>query len=267
VPELREIAESDDLQMQELVKYSKTLEGLARHSSVHAAGVIIAPSEVSDYAPVCQMGDDGGITTQWTMGACEQMGLLKMDFLGLRNLTVIQKAEKMIRLKHDPDFISAKVDTEDQKTFDLYGEGLTVGVFQFESSGMQEYLKKLKPSRIEDLIAMNALYRPGPMDMIDDFIDRKYGRKEIEYLHPLLEPILSETYGIIVYQEQVMRIASDLGGFSLADADLMRRAMGKKKPEVMAQQKEAFVKGALEQNNIDKKVAATIFDHIKKFAA
>jgi DNA polymerase III subunit alpha len=264
VPELKEIAESEDIQMQELVKFSKTLEGIARNTSTHAAGVIIAPEDVSNYVPLYKT-KDGDVCTQWTMGASEQMGMLKMDFLGLRNLTVIQKAEKMIQEAYDADFSVENIPLDDEKTFKLFGDGLTVGVFQFESSGMQEYLKKLKPSRVEDLIAMNALYRPGPMQMIDDFIDRKYGRKEIEYMHPKLEPILAETYGIIVYQEQVMRIASDLGGFSLADADLMRRAMGKKKAEVMQEQKAFFVKGCNE-NGVDKKVASTIFDHIEKFA-
>ncbi|KAA3617495.1 MAG: DNA polymerase III subunit alpha [Calditrichaeota bacterium] len=264
VPELNEIAESEDIQMQELVKYSKTLEGIARNTSTHAAGVIIAPEDVSNYVPLYKT-KEGDVCTQWTMGASEQMGMLKMDFLGLRNLTVIQKAEKMIHAKHNKDFSAQDIPLDDEKTFKLFGDGLTVGVFQFESSGMQEYLKKLKPSRVEDLIAMNALYRPGPMQMIDDFIDRKYGRKEIEYLHPKLKPILEETYGIIVYQEQVMRIASDLGGFSLADADLMRRAMGKKKAEVMQEQKKFFVEGCI-KNEIDKKIASTIFDLIEKFA-
>ncbi|MGD9899166.1 MAG: DNA polymerase III subunit alpha [Calditrichaceae bacterium] len=264
VPELKEIAESDDPQLRELVTYSQTLEGIARHASVHAAGIIIAPDDITNFVPLYKNSDQE-ITTQWTMGWCEAIGLLKMDFLGLRNLTVIQKAEKMIRERNDSDFSVEKIPIDDEATFKLFGDGLTVGVFQFESSGMQEYLRKLKPSRIEDLIAMNALYRPGPMSMIDDFIDRKYGRKKIEYLHPKLETILKETYGIIVYQEQVMRIASDLGGFSLAQADLMRRAMGKKKKEVMAEQKKLFVDGCL-NNDIKKKAAQEIADLIEKFA-
>ena len=264
VPELKELAESDDPKIKELIKYSETLEGIARHSSVHAAGIIITPDDITNYVPLYKNSDQE-ITTQWTMGWSEAIGLLKMDFLGLRNLTVIQKTEKLIRERHQSDFSVKKVPLDDEKTFKLFGDGLTVGVFQFESSGMQEYLKKLQPSRIEDLIAMNALYRPGPMDMIDDFIDRKFGRKEIKYPHPKLESILKETYGIIVYQEQVMRIASDLGGFSLAQADLMRRAMGKKKKEVMLEQKEAFVTGCL-KNNIDEKVATDIADLIEKFA-
>ncbi len=264
VPELKELAESDDHQLQELVKYSRTLEGIARHSSVHAAGIIIAPDDITNFVPLYKNSDQE-ITTQWTMGWCEAIGLLKMDFLGLRNLTVIRKTEDMIRALYDTDFSVEQIPLEDSETYKLFGEGLTVGVFQFESSGMQEYLKKLKPGRIEDLIAMNALYRPGPMRMIDDFIDRKYGRKEIEYLHPKLEPILKETYGIIVYQEQVMQIASQLGGFSLAQADLMRRAMGKKKKEVMAEQKEMFIEGCME-NGIEKDAAGAIADLIEKFA-
>ncbi|MCD4692435.1 MAG: DNA polymerase III subunit alpha [Calditrichales bacterium] len=264
VPELKELAESDDPQTKELVKYSQTLEGIVRHSSVHAAGIIIAPEDITNFVPLSKSTDQE-ITTQYTMGWCEELGLLKMDFLGLRNLTVIQKAERMIRKRYDPQFSVKNIPLDDEETYKLFGKGLTVGVFQFESSGMQEYLRKLKPSRIEDLIAMNALYRPGPMDMIDDFIDRKFERKKIEYLHPLLEPILKETYGVIVYQEQVMRIASDLAGFSLAQADLMRRAMGKKKPKVMKEQKKLFVEGS-QKNDIEKKTADEIFELIMKFA-
>jgi len=264
VPELKEITESDDVQMRELVKYSQTLEGIARHASVHAAGIIITPDDITNYVPLYK-NTDQEITTQWTMGWSEKIGLLKMDFLGLRNLTVIQKAEKMISQRLGKEFCVADAPLDDQNTFKLFGDGSTVGVFQFESSGMQEYLKKLKPSRIEDLIAMNALYRPGPMSMIDEFIDCKYGRKDIKYLHPDLEPILKETYGIIVYQEQVMRIVSDLAGFSLAEADIMRRAMGKKKKKEMAAQKKLFVEGC-QKKEINIKIANDLADLIEKFA-
>ena len=264
VPELKELAERDDPQLKELFKYSLTLEGIARHTSIHAAGIIITPEETDNYVPLFKT-KEGDIATQWTMGWSEAIGLLKMDFLGLRNLTVIQKAEKLISKRLGKAFSVSEAPLDDKKTFKLFGDGLTVGVFQFESSGMQEYLKKLKPSRIEDLIAMNALYRPGPMSMIGEFIDRKYGRHKIEYLHPKLEPILKETYGIIVYQEQVMRIASDLGGFSLAQADLMRRAMGKKKKEVMEEQRDKFIEGCV-ANGIDKKTAKEIAELIVKFA-
>ncbi len=264
VPEIKELAERDDPQLKELFKYALTLEGIARHTSIHAAGVIITPEETDNYVPLFKT-KEGDIATQWTMGWSEAIGLLKMDFLGLRNLTVIQKAEKLISKRIGKKFSVSEAPLDDKKTFKLFGDGLTVGVFQFESSGMQEYLKKLKPSRIEDLIAMNALYRPGPMSMIDEFIDRKYGRHKIEYLHPDLEPILKETYGIIVYQEQVMRIASDLGGFSLAQADLMRRAMGKKKKEVMEEQRDKFIAGCI-GNGIEKKTAKEIAELIVKFA-
>ncbi len=264
VPELKELAESDDPQIKELLNYSQTLEGIARQSSVLAAGFIITPEDITNYVPLYKTSD-GDLTTQWTMGWSESIGLLKMDFLGLRNLTVIHKAEKMISKRLGKKFSVSDVPLTDKKTFDLFAEGLTVGVFQFESSGMQDHLRNLKPSRVEGLIAMNALYRPGPMSMIGDFIDRKFGRTEITYLHPKLEPILKETYGIIVYQEQVMRIASDLAGFSLAQADLMRRAMGKKKKSVMAKQKTLFIEGCL-NNDIDKKAANEVADLIEKFA-
>ncbi len=265
IPELKEIARDSDSQMKELVEYSQTLEGIARHASVHAAGILIAPDDITNYVPLA-LTSDKQVTTQWTMGWCEAIGLLKMDFLGLRNLTVIHNTEKMIREKYDANFSIEKIPLDDEKTYELFGAGNTIGIFQFESSGMQEYLRKLKPNRVEDLIAMNALYRPGPMAMIDDFIARKKGVNQIIYEHPSLEPILEETYGIIVYQEQVMRITSELGGFSLAEADIMRRIMGKKKLAEMQGQKEKFINGCV-SNGIDKKTATDIADMIVKFAS
>jgi len=248
-----------------LVEYSKTLEGLARHASVHAAGILIAPDDITNYVPLA-VTPDKHITTQWTMGWCEAIGLLKMDFLGLRNLTVIHNTEEMIRKRYNKNFSIDQIPLDDASTYELFGKGNTTGIFQFESSGMQDYLRKLKPNRLEDLIAMNALYRPGPMDMIDDFIARKKGEKEITYLHPKLEPILRETYGIIVYQEQVMRITSELGGFSLAEADIMRRIMGKKKKSEMQVQKAKFIKGCIE-NGVEETVAQAIAEMIEKFAS
>jgi len=265
VPELKELSNEQDPQIQELLEYSKTLEGLARHASVHAAGILIAPDDITNYVPLA-VTSDKQTTTQWTMGWCEAIGLLKMDFLGLRNLTVIHNTEKMIREKYDASFSIKDIPLDDMKTFELFGNGNTIGMFQFESAGMQEYLRKLKPNRIEDLIAMNALYRPGPMDMIDDFIARKKGEKEITYLHEKLQSILQETYGVIVYQEQVMRITSELGGFTLAEADIMRRIMGKKKKEEMQEQKDKFVEGCI-KNGIDEKSAGQIADMIEKFAS
>jgi len=265
IPELKKLKEEEDPKIQELIEYSKTLEGLSRHMSVHAAGILIAPDDITNYVPLC-INSDKQVTTQWTMGWCEAIGLLKMDFLGLRNLTVIHNTEKRIREKYDKDFSIRDIPLDDEKTYELFGNGHTIGIFQFESSGMQEYLRKLKPNRIEDLIAMNALYRPGPMEMIDDYIDRKKGRKDITYLHPKLEPILKETYGIIVYQEQVMRITSELGGFTLAESDIMRRIMGKKKKEEMEGQKDKFINGCV-TNKVDKKVAHEVAELIEKFAS
>jgi DNA polymerase III subunit alpha len=265
IPDLREVASDSDPKMKELVEYSQTLEGIARHASVHAAGILIAPDEITNYVPLA-ITSDKEVTTQWAMGWCEAIGLLKMDFLGLRNLTVIHNTEKMIREKYDENFAIDNIPLDDAKTYELFGRGNTIGIFQFESSGMQEYLRKLQPNRVEDLIAMNALYRPGPMSMIDDFIARKKGKNKIVYAHPMLESILDETYGIIVYQEQVMRITSELGGFSLAEADIMRRIMGKKKKEEMRGQKEKFIEGCI-NNSIDKKTANEIADMIEKFAS
>jgi DNA polymerase-3 subunit alpha len=265
VPELKKLKEEDDPKIEELIEYSKTLEGTSRHMSVHAAGILIAPDDITNYVPLC-INSDKQVTTQWTMGWCEAIGLLKMDFLGLRNLTVIHNTEKRIREKYEKDFSIRDIPLDDPKTYELFGNGNTIGIFQFESSGMQEYLRKLNPNRVEDLIAMNALYRPGPMEMINDYIDRKKGQKEITYLHPKLEPILKETYGIIVYQEQVMRITSELGGFTLAESDIMRRIMGKKKTEEMEGQKEKFISGC-EKNGIEKKVAQEVAELIVKFAS
>ncbi len=269
IPELREIVSNGDPKFQELIRHAKVLEGLSRHASVHAAGIIIAPDDITNYVPLYMTEDTNKqkvVTTQYTMNGCEEVGLLKMDFLGLRTLTVVSKCVEMIHqqgIKLDIE----NVPLDDPQTYEIFCEGNTVGIFQFESKGMQEYLRKLKPNRIEDLIAMNALYRPGPMENIDTFIDRKFGRQKIEYLHPLLEPILKETYGIIVYQEQVMRIASDLAGFSLAEADLLRRAMGKKKMEIMAENEKKFVEGCRTTNNINEKTAKEIYDLIVKFAS
>ncbi len=263
VAELRALVNSDAINRQ-LMDYSQVLEGLARHASTHAAGVVITPDELTNYTPLYK-SNTGDVTTQYDMKSLELIGVLKMDFLGLRTLTVMDKTVKMLKQKG----ITIDLDNiplDDPKTYEIFGNGETIGLFQFESSGMREYLKKLKPQSIEDLTAMNALYRPGPMDMIDDFIARKHGTKKIEYLHPKLEPILRETYGVIVYQEQVMRIASELAGFTLGGADLLRRAMGKKIAELMAEQRKKFVEGAKERG-IPENVANQIFDLMDKFAA
>lgn len=270
LPDLVELSQTDDPQYKKLIEYSLLLEGLYRHTSVHAAGVVIAPGDVSDYVPLYAQKVEGNdkveIVTQYGMNDLESAGLVKMDFLGLRTLSIIDETlnaiEKNYGIKIDID----KIEFDDQKTFELFGQGKTLGVFQFESSGMQEYLRQLKPTNLLELSDMNALYRPGPLQNIPEYIDRKFGRKKIEYLHPLMEKSLKDTYGIIVYQEQVMQLARDIAGFTLAQADILRRAMGKKKQDVMTKMKPEFIEGAYKNNGIDKKLAEEIFDLIEKFA-
>jgi len=261
IPELKEAAEG---KFKEVVDYSKILEGMNRHASIHAAGVVIAPGELTDFVPLYR-SSQGDVTSQYDMKGLEDLGLLKLDFLGLRNLTVIDNAIKLIK-EHGEEINIEKISLEDAEVYKLFAKGLTTGVFQFESSGMREFLKKLKPTVIEDLIAMNALYRPGPMDNIDDFIARKHGKKKIEYPHPVMESILKETYGIIVYQEQVMQVAHEVAGFTLAEADIMRRAMGKKIKKLMEELKVKFIEGAEKKHSIPKKKGKEIYELIEKFA-
>ena len=265
VPDLKWVKESNETDIQNLIKYARVLEGMNRNASKHAAGVVIAPDEVSKYVPLANAVSQQDIVTQYTMKDIENAGLLKMDFLGLRTLTIIRDAINMIKKNHNVEIDIDDVPLDDEKTFSLFAKGQTTGVFQFESGPMREYLKQLHPTSLNDLAAMNALYRPGPMEFIDDFIDRKFGRKEVKYSHKILEPILKETYGIIVYQEQVIQLANKVGGMSLADADLLRRAMGKKDLKVMEDQKIVFVDGAI-KNGVDKKNANEIFETIFKFA-
>ncbi len=260
-PELYDASEGE---YKELINFSKILEGMNRHASTHAAGVVIAPGDLTDYVPLYR-SSQGDVTSQYDMKGLEELGLLKLDFLGLRNLTVIDNTIKLIQDKGEKVNIE-KIPLDDPKVYKLFAKGLTTGVFQFESSGMREFLKKLKPTAIEDLIAMNALYRPGPMKNIDDFISRKAGKKKIKYSHPSMEPILEETYGIIVYQEQVMQIAHEIAGFSLAEADIMRRAMGKKIKKLMDELKVKFVEGANKKNKISSTKAEDIYELIEKFA-
>jgi len=265
VPELKWLKSSGDPKIKDLIKISTVLEGMNRNVSTHAAGVVIAPGPVSEYVPLYKTPQTE-LMTQYNMKDLEDAGMLKMDFLGLRTLTVIEDTIEMIEERHGKNIVLDDIPMEDPKTYELFSKGLTVAVFQFESRGMQDYLKKLKPESINDLVAMNALYRPGPMSMIDDFIDRKFGRKEINYIHPDLELILKETYGIIVYQEQVMKIASVIAGFTLAAADIMRRAMGKKDKALMAELKKEFIAGASKKGT-PKRTATAIFDLIDKFAS
>ncbi len=265
IPDLKWVNETKDEKIQLMIETAEVLEGMNRNVSTHAAGVVIAPGDISDYIPLYKTNQTE-LMTQYNMKDLEDAGLIKMDFLGLRTLTVIENSLKLIRENHGIDLDIDKIPMDDAKTLSIFAKGQTVAIFQFESSGMQDYLRKLKPTSIHDLIAMNALYRPGPMQMIDDFIARKHGKKKIEYLHPKLEAILKETYGVIVYQEQVMKIASEIAGFTLAKADLMRRAMGKKDKNLMADQKREFINGALALD-IDKRIASEIFDLIEQFAS
>ena len=255
--------ESDTIKS--LIDHSKVLEGMHRHASTHAAGIVISPGPLTDYVALYKNPSTNDITTQADMKSVEDLGLLKMDFLGLRNLTVIDRTIRIIKKRHNQDIDIAKIDITDKKVFDLFSQGNTIGVFQFESSGMQEHLKNLKPTSLDDLIAMNSLYRPGPMGSIPEYIKRKHGKSTITYLHPKLENILKDTYGIIVYQEQVMQIANEIGGFTLAQSDLMRRAMGKKKKSLMSGFKTDFINGAIDKD-ISKKIAIDIFDLLEKFA-
>ena len=265
VPELKWVKDSQEDDIKNLIKYAKVLEGMNRNASKHAAGVVITPEDVSNYVPLANAVSQTDIVTQFNMKEIENAGLLKMDFLGLRTLTIIRDALDLIKKNHGNEINIDEIPLDDEKTFQLFSRGQTTGVFQFESAPMREYLKKLKPTSLNDLSAMNALYRPGPMDFIDDFIDRKFGTKEVVYLHQVLEPILKETYGIIVYQEQVIQIANKVGGMSLAEADILRRAMGKKDLAAMKEQKTKFIEGAF-KNGISKKIAEEIFDAIDKFA-
>jgi DNA polymerase-3 subunit alpha len=265
VPELKWVKDSKETEIQNLIKYAKVLEGMNRNASKHAAGVVITPDDVSNYVPLANAVSQQDIVTQFSMKDIENAGLLKMDFLGLRTLTIIRDAIEMIKKNHNVEINIDDISLDDEKTFQIFAKGQTTGVFQFESSPMREYLKQLHPTSLNDLAAMNALYRPGPMEFIDDFIDRKFGRKEVKYSHPILETILKETYGVIVYQEQVIQIANKVGGMSLAEADLLRRAMGKKDLKVMEAQKVAFVDGAIKKG-VAKKVALEIFETIFKFA-
>jgi DNA polymerase III subunit alpha len=265
VNELLEIKKGSDLRA-EVLRLAEKLEGSVRNTGIHAAGVIIAPADLTDYIPVCTSKDADLLVTQFDGKVIEDAGMLKMDFLGLKTLTIIRDCLILIKKTHGIEIDIDNIPLEDEKTFELYQKGSTIGTFQFESEGMQMYLKDLKPTNIEDLIAMNALYRPGPMQFIPNFINRKHGKEPVEYPHQLLEPILNKSYGIMVYQEQIMQTAQILAGYSLGSADLLRRAMGKKDKEKMEKQKEIFVKGAGEINNIPKEKALEIFSVMEKFA-
>lgn len=263
--ELKELYESDP-NVRELFDFGKKLEGIARNSSTHAAGVVISADSLDDHVPV-QNSNEEGFVTQYDKDNIEELGLLKMDFLGLRTLTVMGDALKLIRANRGIDLDLDAIPLDDKDACDILTKGDTSGVFQLESDGITKLVMDLKPEHFEDLIPLVALYRPGPLGsgMVEDFIDRRHGKKEVTYLHPILEPILKDTFGVILYQEQVMQIASAMGGFSLGQADLMRRAMGKKKESVLKAQRESFVAGAI-GNGISENIANEVFDLLVYFA-
>jgi DNA polymerase-3 subunit alpha len=265
-PELEQ-REKNEEEVAELLAMAERLEGIVRNVGMHAGGVLIAPGKITDFCPLyMQPGSDSAVS-QFDKDDVEAIGLVKFDFLGLATLTILELAKDFIVANHPEraDFSYEQLPLDDPKVYRLFSEGRTESVFQFESAGMRRMLRDAKPSRLEDLIALNAMFRPGPMDNIPSFCARKHGREEVTYPHPLLESVLGETYGIMVYQEQVMQAAQVLGGYSLGGADLLRRAMGKKKPEEMAKHREIFRAGAAE-NGISKEVADEVFDLMEKFA-
>jgi DNA polymerase-3 subunit alpha len=264
VPELRKAYETD-AQIKELIDTAKKLEGLARGSGVHASAVVIAPRPLTELVPLAKTKNDE-IVTAYDMTAVEKIGLLKMDFLGLTTLTVIDDCLKLIEKSRGEKVDIEAIPPDDEETFKkVFHAALTSGVFQFESSGMRDVLRRYKPDRIEELTALNALYRPGPMAMIDDFVERKWRRRKVEYMLPELEGILKETWGVIVYQEQVMQIANVLASYTLGEADLLRRAMGKKSKEGMAVQRDRFMSGVAALGH-PKSAANEIFDQMEKFS-
>ena len=263
IPELRSLYDGNR-QIRELLETARTIEGLARHASTHAAGVVISKGPLIDYAPLIKLGE-GDVNTQYDMGWIEKIGLLKMDFLGLRNLTVMKNACDEIRRTTDSNFDLARIPDDDAKTFAMLARGETIGVFQLESEGMKRVVTELRPSSFDDIVALVALYRPGPMEWIPQYIARKHGREKVTYVHPDLEPILRETYGIAIYQESVMQIAREIAGFSMAEADELRKVMGKKLKDQVPIYREKFLAGA-ELRGVERKVADEIFSFVEPFA-
>ena len=264
VKELREIKEEDILEGRTL-QMAETLEGSVRNTGIHAAGIIIAPDKLTNYVPVCTAKDAELYVTQFDGKVIEDAGMLKMDFLGLKTLSILKTAIQLVKENHGVEYDLDEIPLDDEKTYEMFQQGATVGIFQFESDGMRKYLKQLKPTGINDLIAMNALYRPGPMQFIPDYINRKHGREEVVYDHEDLKDILEPTYGIMIYQEQIMMVAQRMGGYSLGEADVLRRIMGKKKPELLPPEEEKFVRQAVEKG-YDKKTAKEVFDKMAMFA-
>ena len=264
VKELQKLKDGDDLESRTL-QMAETLEGSVRNTGIHAAGVIIAPDKLTNYIPVSTSKDADLYVTQFDGKVIEDAGMLKMDFLGLKTLSILKTAIEMVRENHGKEYELDDIPLDDPKTFEQYQKGNTVGTFQFESDGMRKYLKQLKPTDINDLIAMNALYRPGPMQFIPDYIKRKHGQESVSYPHEDLRDILEPTYGIMIYQEQIMMVAQKMGGYSLGEADVLRRIMGKKQPELLPPEEEKFMKQAVARG-YDRKVAKDVFDKMALFA-
>ena len=265
-PRFKEIIEQNP-KVKKLYDLALRLEGITRHASKHAAGIVISPEPIDEVLPIYVPARSSELVTQYAMTELESLGFLKIDLLGLKNLTLIDKVIRIIEKNKNITLVINKIPLDDAETFKLLGLGKTSGVFQLESDGLKEVLRKLQPDKFEDIIAVNALYRPGPLGsgMVDDYIERRHGRQKIVYLFPELQEVLQETYGVIVYQEQVMKIASTVGGYSLGEADILRRAMGKKKVEVMVEQKTIFVEKAIKKNFNEKK-AGELFDLMAYFA-
>ena len=263
-PDLKHAYETTPM-AKEVIDYAIRLEGTIRSHGVHAAGVVIAPDEIVKYVPL-EMAQKGVVSTQFPMGPVEELGLLKMDFLGLSNLSIINNAQRIIKKAYGKDIDLSSLPLDDEKTYELFQRGDTTGVFQLESAGMKRYLKELKPTRFEDIIAMVALYRPGPMQFIDSFIKRKHGEETITYLHPGMQPALESTYGILVYQEQFMQISKDWCGFTGGQAETLRKAVGKKKIDLMRKVKVDFVEGAISHSGAERAVAEKFWDQLEEFA-
>jgi DNA polymerase-3 subunit alpha len=265
VPELADLKKKGSELVRKTLAFAETLEGSNRHTGTHACGVIIGPDNLMEHVPLAIAKDSQMMVTQYEGKLVESVGMLKMDFLGLKTLSIIKDAIENIHKRHDILIDIEQIPIDDPRTFELYHRADTIGTFQFESDGMRSYLKELKPTNIEDLIAMNALFRPGPMEFIPTYIRRKHGREKIEYPHPLLEEILKPTYGIMVYQEQIMQVAQVMGGFTLGGADSLRRAIGKKEKEKMEQQRITFVEGA-KQKGIPEQKALEVWSIMIEFA-
>lgn len=264
VPEFKELYNEPDAR--KVIDMALKLEGVARHSSIHACGILITKDPLTENVPVqYASSDDKSLVSQYSLHPTEDLGLLKMDFLGLKNLTIIESAIRIIKNTRGLEIDIDNIPLDSEKAFELFQQGETTGVFQFESAGMKRYLRDLKPTEIEDIIAMVALYRPGPMEWIPDYINGKHGRKKLQYLHPKLEPILRRTYGVAIYQEQVMQMARDLAGFTMGQADVLRKAMGKKIVKLLEEQKQKFIDGCV-KNGIASELAETIFTFIEPFA-